>query len=138
MIVNLQIQSLERREMKDGGVIYELRGFDVSKPHQLRTQGEFVTYLGENSRKDLPSGDLTDERVTVIVRSVSSLNGTTKLKGQVLHGMIPAEELVRTVQGEIPTRPEPKSDLVRAIQGETPARPESKSALADPPKPVKA
>ena len=92
--------------MKDGGVIHELRLFDVSKPAQLRTAGAFVTYLGEEARKRLPAGDITDEKITIVVREIGVVNATIKLKGEVFLGIIPAVELVKTVEGEIPVRPD--------------------------------
>lgn len=105
MIIHGQIQSVEKREMPDGGEIYTLMVFDVSKPSQLRTTGAFVTYLGSKARLDLPQGDLVDEKITIIVREIGFQNGLVKLKGKILFGIIPAEELVKTEPGTLPERP---------------------------------
>lgn len=105
MVIYGRINKFERREMNDGGVIYEARFCDVSKPFALRTNGEFVTYLSEDARKRLPQGEeVFDSEITIVVREIGAgQGGTAKVKGDVLPGIVAIDKLGKS--GDIPQRP---------------------------------
>lgn len=95
MVFTGRINRFDKREMSDGGVIYECRMSDVSKPFALRTNGEFVTYLSEDKRKLLPQGDeIYDSEITIVAREMApGQGGTIKIKGDVYAGVISPEKL---------------------------------------------
>lgn len=109
MIFHGRINRVDEREMSDGAKLYEVRMSDVSKPFHLRTNGEFVIYLSEAKRKTLPKGDdIFDSEVTVICREMApGQGGTIKLKGEVVAGLVPIENLNSE---KLPTRPSAAKD----------------------------
>jgi len=105
MIFHGRINIVDKLTLKDGGILYELRLSDVSKPSVLRTGGEFITYLSEDKRKLLPEGDLADTNVTIVVKEASAgKGGAVKLKGQVVAGLVSVDKVV-TAEGEMPKPP---------------------------------
>jgi len=108
MIFHGRINRCEKIVLDDGGVLFECRMSDSSKPFNLRTDGEFLTYLNEKKRKLLPSGDAVyDSEITIIARSMAAgKGGAVKIKGDIQAGIIPLEVLSGSTAGELPTKPQ--------------------------------
>jgi hypothetical protein len=104
MIIHGSVTSIDTIHTNDGAKLYQLRFRDVSKPMETRTQGEFITYLTEDKRKALPSGDEIDEaKLTFVVKKMAGADGGIKVNGQLLPGIVSADKI--GAPGQLPTKP---------------------------------
>lgn len=103
MILNGKITNCVPLKMDDGKTIYQTTFTDASKPMALRTSGEFTTYLNEETRLKLPSGDDIDgAEISILVREFKpGKSGGMNVKGQVVPGLIQPGAW----NGALPTKP---------------------------------
>lgn len=107
MVFHGRINRCDGKNMPDGKKLYTLRMSDCSKPFALRTNGEFVTYLGEERRQALPEGDeIFDSTITIVAREMSpGEGGSVKIKGDVYAGIVAIDKLTSTPPGALPQKP---------------------------------
>lgn len=105
MILHGKINNCKPLVMDDGKTIYQTTFTDASRPLALRTSGEFTTYLNEDVRKSLPSGDDIDgQEISVLVREFKpGKSGGMSVKGQIVKGLVQPSKWGEI--GELPTRP---------------------------------
>lgn len=104
MIIHGRVTNFAKVPTNDGGELYKMFYSDASKPMELRSETTFVTFLSGEARKALPSGDQIDgKEITVLPRSMKGTDGGIQVKGQVVPGHVPVEQLHG---GKLPTKPE--------------------------------
>lgn len=85
MTLEAEIQKHETIKTDDGENLTRLEVIDKCKPGNMRTGGHFVWFVGENVRKELPQGDLTDHRCKLQILSVkASQAGAIQIRASVI------------------------------------------------------
>jgi len=104
MILHGKITNSVPIKMDDGKTIYQTTFTDASKPLALRSPGEFTTYLNEDTRKSLPSGEEIDgQEISILVREFKAgKNGGMNVKGQVVKGLVQPNAWA---SGQLPEKP---------------------------------
>jgi hypothetical protein len=108
MIFHGRINSVDKitTKGKDPIDLYKIGMADCSKPMDLRTTGLFTTFLTEDKRKVLPSGDDIDGvEVTISISEMKASDGGINLKGQVVPGIVTADKLVNKGMPQKPEKP---------------------------------
>ncbi len=99
------------------GKLIQLVIVDSSRPTEYRTATPFVMFIGERVYEQLggTKGDISDEKVTVVINEVGNYNNLPKLRGQIVLGHHAGEALTRMLAGETPGQPKPEGKPAAAV-----------------------